>query len=272
MRFYVSVMFKYSRPIFIIIFSALFFLSAFFLLSTNVFADDSAKKPVVDAPYNVVVIGDSLAVGLWQGLHKNLQNTQKPAFNVVREAKVNTGLVRSDRFDWPRHVEKLAKRSDFQAAVIMFGGNDAQSIRTTGKRYHYKTPGWEEHYRQRIDRVITAFKKKDVVLYWVGLPNIKKSERREDYLHVNAIFKERAEANGVRFIDTWDVTNDENGHFRPHGKTIDGKKALLRAKDGIHFTPEGYRILARYPQKALLEDMIALDEVTTSDILKKVAH
>lgn len=262
-------MFQLFRPIFVIVLGGVFFITSY------VFADDYIKKPAVDASYNVVVIGDSLGAGLWQGLHQNFRDKQEPAVptvNVVRETKTNTGLVRSDRYDWPRQVERLAKKPDFQIAVMMFGANDAQSIRLQGKRHHFKTEGWEMHYRQRIDRMINALKKKDVAIYWVGLPNVQNPDRRKEYLYVNAIFKKRALENGVRFIDTWDVTNDEKGHFRPYGTAIDGTKSLLRAKDGTHFTAAGYRILAQYAEEVMRQDLDISYRAINARLLKKSAH
>lgn len=246
-------------------------LSAFVFGGSPVSADDDSQKATKDAAYHIAVIGDSLASGLYDGLRRNLRDREEAVFHVIGETKVNTGLVRSDRYDWPHQVEKLAQSSDFQVAFLMLGGNDAQSFRMKGRRHHYKTEGWEELYRDRIDRIIKALKKKGIAVYWVGLPNIKNAKRREQFLHVNAIFKERAEKLEVGFIDTWDVTNDEKGRFRPYGKALSGKKALLRSRDGTHFTFAGNRVLARYAEKALQEDLIDKDTSITAGVETKTA-
>ena len=224
---------------------------------TNVEKVSYIKPSTTDDGYRMVVFGDSLAVGLWQGLHQNFRKDDDTEVEVIREAKVNSGIVRSDRFDWPKHAEKVARQKQFDIAVLMFGANDAQSIRTKGKRHHYKTPGWEEHYRARIDRMISALKDQTTAIYWVGLPNVRKDRFRDYYTHANAIFQEKAKEHNIRFIDTWSVTNDENGNFKPYGKGMDGRKALLRTRDGIHFTPEGYQVLARIPQELIRKDMPA---------------
>ena len=51
------------------------------------------------------------------------------------------------------------------------------------------------------------------------------------------------------------MTNDENGNWQSSGKTVRGKKAVLRAKDGTHFTSSGYRLLAQFPEKVLRPDI-----------------
>ncbi|MEP1441902.1 MAG: DUF459 domain-containing protein [Hyphomicrobiales bacterium] len=213
------------------------------------------KKPPVNDTYNLFVLGDSLGSGLWQGLHQNFRGAVAPSVKVVKKAKANTGIVRNDRFDWMENMEKIANGGGFQIAVLMFGANDAQTIRLNGKRHHYGTPAWEQIYRQRIDRMVRALKRKKVAIYWVGLPNVRVPSLRKDYLHFNAIFKEKADEHGIHFVDTWDVTNDANGIWQSAGKTVRGKKAVLRAKDGTHFTSSGYRVLAQFPEKVLRPDI-----------------
>ena len=213
------------------------------------------KLPPVNDTYNMYVLGDSLGSGLWQGLHQNFRGAVAPAIKVVKKAKANTGIVRSDRFDWMENIEKIANGGGFQIAVLMFGANDAQTIRLNGKRHHFGTPAWEQIYRQRIDRMILALKRKKIAIYWAGLPNVRVPSLRKNYIHFNAIFKEKADEHGIHFIETWDVTNDENGNWQSSGKTVRGKKAVLRAKDGTHFTSSGYRLLAQFPEKVLRPDI-----------------
>ena len=213
------------------------------------------KLPPVNDTYNIHVMGDSLGSGLWQGLHQNFRGEVAPSIKIVKKAKANTGIVRSDRFDWMENIEKTANGGGFQIAVLMFGANDAQTIRLNGKRHHFKTPAWEQIYRQRIDRMILALKRKKIAVYWVGLPNVRIPSLRENYTHFNAIFKEKADEHGIHFIETWDVTNDEGGEWQSFGKTVRGKKAVLRAKDGTHFTSAGYRVLAQFPEDVLRPDI-----------------
>lgn len=213
------------------------------------------KLPPVNDTYNMYVLGDSLGSGLWQGLHQNFRGGVAPSVKVVKKAKANTGIVRSDRFDWMENIEKISNGGGFQIAVMMFGANDAQTIRAKGKRHHFGTPAWEQIYRQRIDRMVRALKRKKVAIYWVGLPNVRIPSLRKNYDHFNAIFKEKADEHGFHFIETWDVTNDASGKWQSSGKTVRGKKAVLRAKDGTHFTSSGYRVLAQFPEKIMRPDI-----------------
>lgn len=211
--------------------------------------------PPVNDTYNMFVLGDSLGSGLWQGLHQNFRGSVAPTIKIVKKAKANTGIVRSDRFDWMENIEKITNGGGFQIAVMMFGANDAQTIRLNGKRHHFRSPAWEQIYRQRIDRMVRALKRKKIAIYWVGLPNVRIPSLRKDYLHFNAIFKEKADEHGFHFVETWDVTNNASGEWQSFGKSVGGKKAVLRAKDGTHFTSSGYRVLAQFPENVLRPDV-----------------
>ncbi|MEM8796587.1 MAG: DUF459 domain-containing protein [Pseudomonadota bacterium] len=199
------------------------------------------KKAAPEGGYRIVVLGDSLGVGAWQGLYQNLKGSEDPNFEVIQEARVNTGIVRSDRFNWPKQVLRLARKGGFEIAVLMFGGNDMQSIRLKGKRHHYQTEGWVEHYTKRIDDMVLALKSEDVAVYWMGLPIVKRDKLREDYEYINQLARERMEHHGVRYVDTWTVSADDNGTYSQFGRDEGGRKVKLRARDGVHFTPEGYR-------------------------------
>lgn len=233
---------------------------------------EDAFKPYIERPHDdgtfrIYVMGDSLGAGAWQGLFQNFKKAKYPAFDVVQKAKVNTGIVRSDRLNWPKQVEKLANARDFQIAVMLFGGNDMQTIRTKGKAHHYKTDGWVEQYGARLDTMITELKDRGVAVYWMGLPIVKKKRLQEDYTYLNEIFKQKAEEHGIRYVDTWGVTADDSGRYSQQGLDLNGKKTRLRARDGVHFTPSGYRVLARYVEDAIKADLEEMKKALGPDVV-----
>lgn len=215
-----------------------------------------------EGTYTILVMGDSLGVGLWQGLYQNFKDDAPPVAEIVQKAKVNTGIVRSDRLDWPKTIKQLARSEDFQVAVFLFGGNDMQSIRLKGKRHHYQTDGWVEHYNKRLDAMITALKDEGIALYWVGLPIVGRERLAADYQYLNDIFRKKAEEHGIRFVDTWGVTVDADGAYSQYGETIAGDRAKLRARDGVHFTPSGYRKLARFAEEIIRQDLATASRKT----------
>ena len=170
----------------------------------------SASK---DQPVNIVVMGDSLANGLHQGLTR--LNKENETVNFVKKSKVNTGFVRVDRYDWNKAAVKLARTKDYQAAVVLIGLNDLQSFREKGKAYHYKTEGWVERYRERTERMMRDLKKSGLAVYWVSIPIVTPKHHQDDYLYSNTFYKEAAEKIGVRYIDTWAPLAGKNGEYSP---------------------------------------------------------
>ncbi len=68
---------------------------------------------------------------------------------------------------------------------------------------------------------------------------------------LNTLFKEKAEAAGMRFVDVWDGFAGEDGKFVLRGPDMDGQVRQLRSGDGINFTKSGRRKLAFYVERDL---------------------
>ncbi|WP_157747772.1 DUF459 domain-containing protein [Cohaesibacter sp. ES.047] len=187
---------------------------------------------------SVAILGDSLAVGLYIGLTHLARKNEK--LKVQKYSRVNTGLVRYDRYDWSKAAKKISQTDDSNIYILMFGANDLQSIRENSKAYHFQSKGWVKHYNERIDEITNAVKKPGREVFWVGLPIVGKSNFADGYQYLNDMFRARAKLNGITYIDSWDWFANSNGKFQMSGETADGKKRLLRAKDKVHFTPAGY--------------------------------
>ncbi|WP_394699082.1 DUF459 domain-containing protein [uncultured Cohaesibacter sp.] len=193
------------------------------------------KKP---RNVSVAILGDSLAVGLYSGLTHLARKNKN--MRVQKYSRVNTGLVRYDRYDWSSAAKEISQKDDSNIYILMFGANDLQSIRMNSKAYHFQSDGWVEKYNGRIDEITNAVKRPGRDVYWVGLPIVGKSSFADGYKYLNAMFKQRAKLNGITYIDSWDWFANTDGQFQMSGETADGRKQLLRAKDKVHFTPAGY--------------------------------
>lgn len=217
-------------------------------------AGPSASQ-VMEAPkprdYKIAVLGDSLGEGVYAGLAQLVRS--EPNVDVTKYAKVNTGIARSDRYDWPEAADKLAEKP-VDVALLVFGANDLQTIRESGKAYYYKQEAWEERYRQRVAHIVKAFADRGVKVYWLSLPITRKNRFQNDYAYLNGIFKEEVEANGATFIDAWKAFADENGEYTTTF-SVDGKSTVIRASDGVHFTPLGYQVYAGLALDKLRQDL-----------------
>ncbi len=201
--------------------------------------------------YDIVVMGDSLANGLHQGLTQ--LNKDNPGLKTARKSKVNTGLVRVDRYDWNKGAKKIARTGKYQVAVVLLGLNDLQSIREKGKAHHFQTDGWVERYKDRTERMMRDLRDAGIAVYWTSIPITTRYQKEYEYL--NGFYKQAAAKTGVRFIDTWSALADPEGNYSAYWKDEQGKQLEIRARDGVHFTPFGYQIFAGIVNDALQQDL-----------------
>lgn len=212
-----------------------------------------AKPRAGKTKLNIVVFGDSLGDGLWAGLYHMLRKDKR--FNVIRKSRVATGFVRKDYYDWSEGVREAAADTRIDIAVVIIGTNDRQTIVEDGARYGLFQPKWREVYNERVDDFIATLKASGATIYWVGLPVMRSAGFESDMKSFTSIFKARAAANGVAFLPTHDLMTDKDGNYSAYGLDASGRKRLLRAEDGIHFSMQGYELLARAVGGRIVSDV-----------------
>ncbi len=213
-----------------------------------------ARVPALEKKthYNVVVLGDSLGDGIWAGLYHALRKDKR--FSVIRKSKVATGFVRHDYYDWNEVVREVAADTTIDIAVVIMGTNDRQTIVKDGARYALFNPEWRKVYNARVDDFTETLKTTGARIYWVGLPVMRSPNFERDMEIFSKIFKTRAMANGVVYLPTHDLLADEKGNYVAYGLDKAGRKRLLRAEDGIHFTMAGYEKLVEPIARAIKRD------------------
>ena len=88
---------------------------------------DDPVIPKVDVSYHIVVLGDSLGDLVVGGLVEALND--RPDVAVMRKTKLESGLVRTDFYDWPKAVtDLLASDQKISVAVMLLGLNDRQAM------------------------------------------------------------------------------------------------------------------------------------------------
>jgi hypothetical protein len=203
--------------------------------------------------YRVLVLGDSLAEGLWSGLYRSFQEDAN--MEVINKSKPGSGFVRIDREDWSKTVDELLKDETYQIAVVMFGANDNQAIKS-GKEYVKPgTDEWDELYGQRVEAFIKKLRAKKLAVYWVGLPIMRSPDESDEAEDLNEVYREKSFINGAKFIDTWSGFTDESGRYSAFGPDMSGQVRRLRADDGMHFTSRGYLKLAHFAEKEIRRDL-----------------
>ena len=198
---------------------------------------------------NVVVFGDSLGGGIWEGLYWELKSD--PRFRVTKVSHPATGLVRDDYFDWNEAAREVAGAQRIDVAIVLIGTNDRQPIVEDGKRHGLRGPSWEALYGARIDRFIATLKGAGARVYWVGLPVMRSTWFGADMQYFNGIYERKARENNVVFVPTWDAMAGPDGGYAAYGEDLQGRVRQLRKDDGVHFTASGYRVLAAHVAQAI---------------------
>lgn len=215
-------------------------------------AEAADKHRATQAEYYVVVLGDSLADQLAQGLADAFFE-ERPEIAIVKKTRGSSGLVRSDFYDWPAQVPELLENEKLHAIVVMLGTNDRQALRDEKGAYEIRSDRWRELYIERVDAMIDAAKAKGVPVIVVGQPSMLLPRLHADMPYINEILRERAAAKSVLFVDVWDGFVNENDQFVTMGPALDGQTRRLRIGDGVHFTRAGARKLAHYVERDLVK-------------------
>lgn len=206
---------------------------------------DDPVVPKVDVAYHIMVLGDSLANLLADGLDNALND--RPDVEVTARTRPDSGLVRADFYDWPKAVtELLAGEQKISIAVMLIGLNDRQPLRDGDLVQEPLSPRWLELYRERVDAIATAFAAKRIPLIWVGVPPVQNARLSADLVTFNELYRERAEKAGGHYVDLWGGFVDAENRYTASGPDVSGQATRLRLGDGVHFTKAGARKAAHF--------------------------
>jgi uncharacterized protein len=203
--------------------------------------------------YRVLVIGDSLGDGLWQGIYRAFEEDKTLEF--INRSKAAGGLVRSDSDNWNSQLADILKNDTFQIAVVMFGANDDQAIKSGKDWLKVGSESWRQAYGERVEAIVKKLRAAHIAVYWVGLPVMRSPDQSADAEVMNEVFREKAFINSAKYIDTWNGFTDESGRFSAYGPDMTGQVKRLRADDGVHFTMRGSLKLAHFVEKELRRDL-----------------
>ncbi len=203
--------------------------------------------------YRIQVWGDWMAEGLLSGLTDALSGD--PRLQLVRRHRVFSGLLRGDPEDEAKSIEADLSREAPHIAVIVLSLSDRGTLRVAGQRLAMGSPAWKVEYARRVERVLRLFKRRNVAVYWVGHPIMRRNDASEDARAINEIVRERVFVGGQKFIDAYAGFRDEGGNYAAYGPDITGKNRLLRDQDSNAYTGVGYRKLAHFVERDLKRDV-----------------
>jgi hypothetical protein len=181
----------------------------------------------------LLVVGDSLAVGLGAALTQDVRNW--PGLKVWAQGKTSSGLCSPRFYNWDKKLAELIQTRRPDAVVVHVGGNDAY--------IHPASPNWLADYAQKLKRFVRIAVDQGLPVFLVQLPPMKSADYHRRVAAVNQVMKTVCqETPGCQFVETWSVMA-ENGQNFMAGRKVAGKYQSLRAKDGHHLTFAGYQLV-----------------------------
>ena len=165
-------------------------------------AGDTASlnhTPTFEGPIHILVIGDSLADGLWAGVYRRTRVFDD--VSVERHTRVSSGLSRPDYYDWNSEIDEVIADEDMDIAIVSIGLNDGQPVFYEGRWDHdFGTPEWDRIYRERVLAFMTELTDAGIPTFWLGLPTVRSAEFDQRVQHMNEIYREAAAETGVTFV------------------------------------------------------------------------
>ena len=218
--------------------------------SAPVVAQNTAPKPLpervqLSAGDKVFFAGDSMMEGVAPHVQRWLSSQY--GIDSLNLSRQSTGLSYPSFFDWPATIEKtLREDQKIRLLVVFLGPNDPWDFPNPepGTRGYLKfqSPEWEQVYRQRIERIVTAAKAADVQIIWLGVPIMKSSRLNAQMRYLDSLFASELAGKTI-WLPTDKIMGGEDGQYRD-SISINGQTVRLRSKDGIHFTIKGQQLLA----------------------------
>ncbi len=197
-----------------------------------------------NSPMRVLVIGDSLADGLWMSFRRAF--AQCGTMDVVRLTKVSDGLAKTSGQGWiQRYMHRAGAPKDKMSdiVVVQMGANDITAIRNGRTRESFNTDTWNALYAQRVGQMTRTLGANASKVYWLGLPVVGNTDWEPSYQIISALQAAAVRKAGGTFIDIHELTKFGTGDFSMAGK-IGGQLMRLRAPDKVHFTKPGYDYVA----------------------------
>lgn len=115
----------------------------------------------------VIVLGDSLADGLWASLTRFY--AQCDTMKVVRLTAVSDGLAKTSDQEWiQRYLRSAGQPEDplRDVVVVQMGANDITYIRNGRSREGFGTETWQALYTQRVAEITRQLSARSAGVFW----------------------------------------------------------------------------------------------------------
>lgn len=210
-----------------------------------------AKPKIEKAPgaTRLAVFGDSMATDVAKALDRFYAEDANIA--IIDQSVGDSGIVRTDYFDWPKKIGEKITENGFDIAVVIVGINDRQKMSIDGKSYSSLSPEWLAGYSARVQSIVQQLRAANKPTIWVGLPPMEAPKFGQTMVQINEIDRLAAFGGGAEFLDIFEKFATEEGKYTRNGPDLNGNNVRMRKDDGIHFSTAGADKLAFYLSQSL---------------------
>ncbi len=211
------------------------------------------RRLTVDQPLRLWIAGDSLAGSVGPALGQMTADTGVVAPEY--DSRVSSGLLSPNFFDWPKHAKQQLDVIDPEVVVFLVGTNDANV--------------WSNRlgpeYRARTEAMMRILAGNGRQVYWIGPPVARASDLERGSIAVGLIARAAAsKVKGVTYVDAHGLFDDANGDYQQSFADETGKRHVMRAGDGVHFSVDGADYLSRFVFRLLDESWDILAQADPS--------
>lgn len=192
----------------------------------------------------ILLVGDSLMQGVAPHLITALKRNYKvESMDISRHS---TGLTYPAFFDWPATVKAAFELENYQAVIVFLGANDPWDMTLQGKYVRFGSERWKEVYSARVKQIIQTAAEHSARLIWLGAPPMGREDLVGKEPLLNDIYASEAAKYPLfaRFVATSTSLSDD-GSFTKFLELPDRGSVMVRTDDGVHFTTQGQKLLAR---------------------------
>lgn len=188
----------------------------------------------------VFIAGDSLMQGPATQLAPRFRAR---GLQPVDASRVSTGLAYPQFFDWVAKIKEAILKARVDAVIVFLGANDTFDMYDGPRRIAVGSPAWQRLYSSRVEEIAAFAKQRNVPLIWLGMPAMNRRDIQPYVPMMNRLYASAVRRHGGVFIPTDSVLGETDQSYTPV-KIVNGERLMVRADDGVHFTPTGWSLVA----------------------------
>lgn len=183
-----------------------------------------------DCDCNIIgVWGDSYGNGVEAGLVPLVRS--HPHDKVFNYTGHSDGLASGDFTAWMHRVSENIERDHINVAVVLLGAGDHVAIPgENGEEIPYKSEEWQRVYTARMFALLSEFRQRKVIVFWLGLPTMADPEANDNSVYLNTLSTAVFGVGSRSYVPLYALFPETSGR--------------MRSDDGFGFSPYGNSLIA----------------------------